>query len=109
MEKEIEISIKLLNGDIFDIKICQSELVLNLMWKIESQLHVIPSQQRLIFKGKNLESHKSLDQYDVVDDSTVHCVEMMNSETNTKIVTFIIPYNKTTFHLIVDSDFKHTL
>ena len=66
---------KTLRGDAYKIEMENvQETVLKLKEKVEEKLYVSPQEQRIIFAGKQLEDNRTLLDYNVKHESTVHLV-----------------------------------
>lgn len=73
---EISISIKYTNGQSTPVKIQKEDetTILEMKQQLESQLQIPPDDQRLIFRGKVLKDHLTIDEYGIEDGHAVHLV-----------------------------------
>ena len=70
----MQVFVKTLTGKTITVDVEPDESVESLKAKIQEKEGVSPDQQRIIFGGKQLDSLKSLSDYDIDDDSTLHLV-----------------------------------
>ena len=70
----MQVFVKTLTGKTISVDVEPDESVESLKAKIQEKEGVPPDQQRIIFGGKQLDGLKSLSDYDIDDDSTVHLV-----------------------------------
>jgi ubiquitin/uncharacterized protein YegL len=70
----ISIIVKTLTGKDIHIEIPRSGTIEQLKCAIQDKEGIPPNQQRLIFKGAQVEDHMSLDDYNVEEGSTLHLV-----------------------------------
>jgi hypothetical protein len=70
----MQVFVKTLTGKTITVDCEPDESVESLKAKIQEKEGVAPDQQRIIFGGKQLDSLKSLSDYDIDDDSTLHLV-----------------------------------
>jgi Ubiquitin family len=66
------ISVKTLTGKIITLNVKPSETVYDIKSKIEDQEGIPIDQQKLLFTGKQLEDHRTLANYKIERESTLH-------------------------------------
>mmetsp|Transcript_24690 Transcript_24690/g.59427 ORF Transcript_24690/g.59427 Transcript_24690/m.59427 type:complete len:136 (-) Transcript_24690:259-666(-) len=66
--------VKTLTGKTITVKVTLEDDVATLKSKIQDKEGIPPDQQRLIYAGKQLEDHRTLDEYKVTEGSIMHLV-----------------------------------
>ena len=75
MDHELQIFIKTLNGETITIQANSSDKIITIKEKIQKkQDNLLPSHQRLIYGGKQLEDDKTLMDYNIQSEATLHLV-----------------------------------
>jgi ubiquitin len=70
----MQVFVKALTGKNITLEVNPEDTIERLKQKIQEREGIPPSEQRLIFSGKQLEDNKTIQDYNIQKDTTIHLV-----------------------------------